>query len=119
MRQSNAISNIVFVSTLKVVIITTISILFPALIGASVSPYQDTVPVNPFHPGTWLFPVLVVNFALLILGVLYFKKRLPNIVKKLIQNILDFEVSGRMALIIMLILMSYYVGITIHELSEI
>ena len=118
-RQSNTISNIVFVSTLTVVIISTISILFPALIVVSVSPYQDRTPINLFEPGIWAFPVIVVNSALLIFGVLYFKKRLPNIVKKSIQNILDFEVSRRMALIIMLIVISYYVGLTIHELFEI
>ncbi len=118
-RQSNTISNIVFVSTLTVVIISTISILFPALIVISVSPYQDRTPINLFEPGIWAFPVIVVNSALLILGVLYFKKRLPDIVKKSIQNILDFEVSRRMAFIIMFIVISYYVGLTIHELSEI
>ena len=118
-RQSNTISNIVFVSTLTVVIISTISILFPALIVISVSPYQDRTPINLFEPGIWAFPVIVVNSALLIFGVLYFKKRLPNIVKKSIQNILDFEVSRRIAFIIMLIVISYYVGLTIHELFEI
>jgi len=116
MRQSNTISNIVFVTTLTVVIISTISILFPALIVASVSPYQDITSVNLFEPGIWAFPVVVVNSALLIFGVLYFKKKLPNIVKKSIQNILDFEVSRRIAFIIMLILISYYVGLTIQEL---
>jgi len=116
MQRSNTISNIVFVTTLTVVIISTISILFPALIVAYVSPYQDTIQINPFETGVWAFPVLVVNSALLILGVLYFKKKLPIIVKKSIQNILDFEVSRRMAFIIMLILISYYVGLTIQEL---
>jgi len=119
MQRSNTISNIVFVTTLTVVIISTISILFPALIVAYVSPYQDTMPANPFEPGVWAFPVVVVNSALLIFGVLYFKKKLPNIVKKSIQNILDFEVSRRIAFIIMLIVISYYVGLTIHELFEI
>jgi len=117
-RQSNTISNIVFVTTLTVVIISTISILFPALIVASVSPYQGNTSVDPFEPGVWAFPVVVVNSALLILGVLYFKKKLPNIVKKSIQNILDFEVSRRIAFIIMIIVISYYVGLTFHELFE-
>ena len=118
-RQSSTISNIVFVTTLTVVIISTISILFPALIVVSVSPYQDSISVNPFEPGIWAFPVVVVNSALLILGILYFKKKLPTIVKKSIQNILDFEVSRRIAFIIMLIVISYYVGLTIQELSEV
>ena len=118
-RQSNIITNIVFVTTLTVVIISTISILFPALIVAYVSPYQDTIQINPFEPGVWAFPVVVANSALLIFGVLYFKKKLPIIVKKSIQNILDFEVSRRIAFIIMLIVISYYVGLTIHEIFEI
>ncbi len=119
MLRSNTISNIVFVTTLTVVIISTISILFPALIVSSVSPYQDSIQINPLEPGVWAFPFLVVNFVLLILCVLHFTKRLPQIVKKSVRKIIDFEVSKPTAFIIMLILISFYVGLTIHELSEI
>ena len=119
MLRSNTISNIVFVTTLTVVIISTISILFPALIVSSVSPYQDNIQINPLEPGVWAFPFLVVNFVLLILCVLHFTKRLPQIVKKSVRKIIDFEVSKPTAFIIMLILISFYVGLTIHELSEI
>jgi len=118
MLRSNTISNIVFVTTLTVVIISTISILFPALIVSSVSPYQNNIQINPLEPGVWAFPFLVVNFVLLILCVLHFTKRLPQILKKSVRKIIDFEVSKPTAFIIMLILISFYVGLTIHELSE-
>jgi len=118
-RRSNIISNIVFVTTLVVVLIIIMSVLFPALLVVSVSPYQGDIPINPFELGVWAIPFLVVNSVLLILCVLHFTKRLPQIVEKTIRKILDFELSKPTALIIMLILISYYVGSTVQELQEV
>ena len=118
-RRSNIISNIVFVTTLAVVLVIILSVLFPALLVVSVSPYQGDIPINPFELGVWALPFLVVNSVLLILCVLHFTKRLPQIVEKTIRKILDFELSKPTALIIMLILISYHVGSTVQELQEV
>jgi len=118
-RRSNIISNIVFVSTSAVVLVIIMSVLFPALLVVSVSPYQGDIPINPFELGVWAIPFLVVNSVLLILCVLHFTKRLPQIVEKTIRKILDFELSKPTALIIMLILISYYAGSTVQELQEV
>ena len=118
-RRSNIISNIIFVTTLAVVLVIILSVLFPALLVVSVSPYQGDIPINPFELGVWALPFLVVNSVLLILCVLHFTKRLPQIVEKTIRKILDFELSKPTALIIMLILISYHVGSTVQELQEV
>ncbi|MCH7968964.1 MAG: hypothetical protein IH841_06965 [Thaumarchaeota archaeon] len=101
------------------VLVIILSVLFPALLVVSVSPYQGDIPINPFELGVWALPFLVVNSVLLILCVLHFTKRLPQIVEKTIRKILDFELSKPTALIIMLILISYHVGSTVQELQEV
>jgi len=116
--RTSIISILVFVVTLAVVFISIISVLFPALIVVSVSPHQDSIPINPLEPGVWALHFLTVNITLLILGLLYFKKRLPNLIIRSVKKILDFEVSKKVTFVIMLVLISSYVGFTVPELSE-
>jgi len=116
--RTSIISILVFVVTLAVVFISIMSVLFPALIVVSVSPHQDSIPINPLEPGVWALHFLTVNITLLILGLLYFKKRLPNLIIRSVKKILDFEVSKKVTFVIMLVLISSYVGFTVPELSE-
>ncbi len=116
--RTSIISFLVFVATLAVVFISIMSVLFPALIVVSVSPHQDSIPINPLEPGVWALHFLTVNITLLILGLLYFKKRLPNLIMRSIKTILDFEVSKKVTFVIMLVLISSYIGFTVPELSE-
>jgi len=116
--RTSIISILVFVATLAVVFISIMSVLFPALIVVSVSPHQDSIPINPLEPGVWALHFLTVNITLLILGLLYFKKRLPNLIIRSVKKILNFEVSKKVTFVIMLVLISSYVGFTVPELSE-
>ncbi len=116
--RTSIISILVFVATLAVVFISIMSVLFPALIVVSVSPHQDSIPINPLEPGVWALHFLTVNITLLILGLLYFKKRLPTLIMRSVKTILDFEVSKKVTFVIMLVLISSYVGFTVPELSE-
>jgi len=116
--RTSIISILVFVATLAVVFISIMSVLFPALIVVSVSPYQDTILINPLESGVWALHFLAVNITLLVLGLLYFKKRLPTLIMRSVKTILNFEVSKKVTFVIMLVLISSYVGFTVPELSE-
>ncbi len=116
--RTSIISILVFVATLAVVFISIMSVLFPALIVVSVSPHQDSIPINPLEPGVWALHFLTVNITLLVPGLLYFKKRLPNLIIRSVKTILNFEVSKKVTFVIMLDLISSYVGFTVPELSE-
>ena len=119
-RRSNIISNIVFMICSVIVLISTISVLFPALIVISISPHHDqnVMQINPFTIGFWTIPFFIVNSILLILGIIYFKQKLPHIATKSITAILDFEVSKKIAFVIMLFLLSFYVITTVGELDD-
>ncbi len=64
---------------------------------------------NPFELGVWAFPILATNLILLLLGIFYYKKRLPTIVKKIIDFILNFEISRKIAIIIIVSLIAIYI----------
>ncbi|HEV2192729.1 MAG TPA: hypothetical protein VGR54_03815 [Nitrosopumilaceae archaeon] len=71
---------------------------------------------NAFEFGVWAFPILATNLILLLLGILYYKKRLPAIVKKIIDFILNFEVSRKIALIIVISLIAIYVIFNVSKI---
>ncbi|MBI3640071.1 MAG: hypothetical protein HY223_07125 [Thaumarchaeota archaeon] len=64
---------------------------------------------NPYEFGVWAFPVIIINLILLLLGALFYKKWLPNIVKKIIDFVLHFEVSKKIAFVIVAGLIAIYV----------
>ncbi len=114
---SSIISWIVLVVTIILVIITLTSAIFPALIPSVTSPFQEHIdiytPVESFEPGILAAPILATNLILLGIGILYYKKRSNSL-----NKILDFEISKRIALIVMIILLVIYVSATVTELSE-
>jgi len=114
---SPIISWIVFAATITLVVITLTSAIFPALIPSVTSPFQEHTdiytPVESFEPGMLAAPILATNLILLGIGILYYKKRSNSL-----NKILDFEISKRIALIVMIILLVIYVSATVTELSE-
>ncbi len=64
---------------------------------------------NTFELGVWAFPILATNLILLLLGIFYYKKRLPGIIKKSINFIFDFEVSRKIAFIVVVSLIAIYI----------
>jgi hypothetical protein len=101
------LSYAVFGATLIVVVINLVSLLFPALLFSTISEIESEI--NPFEIGAWAVPFLAVNLFLLGFGVLYYKKKMPNIIKKIIDSILKFEVSRRSSTIIVIILLFSYI----------
>ncbi len=76
------------------------------LVASSQEPIKKS---NPFEPGVWTFPILITNLILLLIGILFYKKRLPVIIKKTIDFILNFEVSRKIAFIVVVSLIAIYV----------
>jgi len=114
---SSIISWIVFAVTITLVIITLTSAVFPALVPSITSPFKEQTdiytPVESFEPGILAAPILATNLVLLGIGILYYKKRSNSL-----NKILDFEISKRIALSIMVILLVIYVSASVTELTE-
>jgi len=110
----NVLSYVVFLSTLSVILLSLVSVVFPALIISTVSPFESSL--DPFESGPWV-PLLISNVILFGFGLGYYKKRLPKKFSQTVEFVLNFEISKKVALIIAIILLSIYIGFSIGELT--
>ena len=112
---SNVLPYLVFLSTISIVIISLFAIIFPGFFISIYFPYN--VEIVPFEPSIWLIPVSSFSFVFLVLGFVYYKRKLPVQVYKCIQFILNFEISKRITVILGIIIFVFYIGFSVNELS--
>ncbi len=115
-KNPDLVSWTVFLITLSVVLVAIITLLFPALVIRSLGGVEDYSGINPFETGIWTFPLLITNLILLGIGILYFKNKLPKLISKSIKFIFNFEVSAKVALLVILILIGSYIILSFDEL---
>lgn len=101
---------------MAIVLLSLVSIVFPALIITSVRTYDTGLDL--FETGPLTPTLMISNSLLLVIGLLYYKKKLPKRINKPIRYILNFEINGKTALIVGVILLSIYIGFSIPELSR-
>jgi len=78
--KTSLVSLIIFLITLVVVIFSLMSVVFPALVMRTLSVIDNNQGINPFEPGIWAYPLLITNFIIFGLMLLYYKKKLPTII---------------------------------------
>jgi len=115
-KNPDLVSWTVFLITLSVVLVAITTLLFPALVIRSLGGVEDYSGINPFETGIWTFPLLITNLILLGIGILYFKNKLPKLISKSIKFIFDFEISAKVALLVILILIGVYITFSVDEL---
>lgn len=112
---------IVFLFSISIVLISFVSVLFPALIQISDTvkiPGVDPVIPEPFEPGVWSVGVIISSFITLGLALLYFKKKLPGFLLTLFTKLFSFEISKKSAFIVLLVLLIIYLSSSSIELSN-
>lgn len=114
MVNNSIISYAVFFSTLFIVGLSLVSVVFPALIVKIASPYE--INLNPFEIGPSAIQLLVANSILICIGIAYYKRKLPKTVSKAIEFILNYEISKRVAIIAGIIILAIYIGFSVPEL---
>ncbi len=115
--RSIALNLVVFLITLEIVLISLTAVVFPALITRTVSPVAISI-VDPLEPGILTIPILLTNFVMLGVGIAYFKGKLPNQIIKSIKFIFNFEVSKKVAFVVLVVILGLYIAFTINELSS-
>jgi len=113
--KATLVSKTVFGFTLIVVIFSLVGLIFPALITAILFPVA--LFVNPFEFGIWMIPFVTANLILFGFAILHYKKILPDLILRFIKFILNFEVSPRIAAIVIVTLFGIYIGFTVNELT--
>ena len=112
---SPILSYAVFLFSVSVILLCSVSVIFPALIQSVTSEFSDfpfyTPLVDPFELGVLAVPFVVLNGMILLIGIVYYKKHFS------LGRLFDFDVSNRIAMIAIAIILSIYIGATVGEFS--
>ena len=109
------LSQIIGAATIFFVLLSTISVIFPSLFSSIFGKFSTNL--IPYEVGILGAPVILSNIALLLFGILYYKKKLPRIISDSINKIRIFEIPKKPSFIILLIIFSVYIGLSVPELS--
>jgi len=112
---SQIVSYAVFFSTLVVVLLTLTPIIFPALYSSFFGMFTENL--DPFELGYQSTFLVVSNVVILGFGVAYYKKKIPSSVHDLVEKIRTFEISKRVAMISLAVILVVYIGLSAPELS--
>lgn len=125
-KKPNIVSWLILLFTLTIVVISLISVVFPALIASNNSAIRELqnlgiepLDIDSFVTGVWAGPLLATNLIILGIAILYYKKKLPDIILRSIHFIFNFEVSKKVSFIIVAGLLVIYIGFSAGELSTI
>ena len=111
---SKAVSYVVFFCTLVVVSLTIISLIFPALFSSYFGKFGENL--DPFESNNQSISFIVSNVVIFGFGIAYYKKKIPSSVHDLVEKIRTFEISKRVAIISLAIILVVYVGLSTPEL---
>jgi len=115
---SNLVTWTVFLLALVFVIITLTSAAFPNLLLTSFGGNVTHININPTEKGFWAYPLLITNLVIFGLTILHFKKRLPSKLSSSIKFIFNFEISAKIAFLVIVILIGIYILFSIGELFD-
>ena len=113
--QSNRIVIPIFIATLIVIFLIYTPIVFPALFSSLVGSYSDTIN-TPFEFGHQAFILIISNVIILGFGFAYYKQKLPIQLQNIIERVRSFEISKKTTIIVFLIIMGIYIGLSAPEL---
>ena len=143
-KKPNIISNLVFVFALAVCALALISVIFPALminISKELDPRLSAPTIDsgqlsvenllsiagnlimanlpdPFELGILAIPVIAVNIGALCFAILWYKKKLPNAILNSLEFIRNFEVSRKVSLITIGIILAIYIPFAAENLGS-
>jgi len=111
---SQIVSYLVFFCTLVIVLLTLIPVIFPALYSSFFGMFTKNL--DPFELGYQSIFFIVSNIVIFGFGIAYYKKKIPSSVHDLVEKIRTFEISKRVAIISLAVILVVYVGLSTPEL---
>jgi len=115
LENSQKVSYVVFFAALIVVLLTLTPVIFPALYSSvfgMFSEYLDALELG--HQSIFL---IVSNIVIFGFGIAYYKKKIPSLVHDVVEKIRSFEISKRVAMISLAVILCVYIGLSAPELS--
>ena len=114
MENSQKVSYAVFFCTFVVVLLIFIPLIFPALFSSFFGMFGENL--NPFESNNQSIFLIVSNVLIFGFGIAYYKKKIPSLVSNGIEKIRTFEISKKIALISLAVILAVYVGLSTPEL---
>jgi len=115
LENSQKVSYVVFFATLIVVLLTLIPVIFPALFSSVFGMYAENL--DAFELGHQSIFLIVSNVVIFGFGIAYYKKKIPSLVQDAVEKIRTFEISKRIAIISLAVILCVYIGLSAPELS--
>ena len=91
LENSQKVSYIVFFCTLIVVLLTLVTVIFPAIFSSYFGVFTENL--NPFELGYQSIFLVVSNIIIFGFGLAYYKKKIPSLVYDVVEKIRTFEIS--------------------------
>ena len=114
LESSQYISYAVFFCTLAVVLLTLTPVIFPALFSSVFGMFTENL--NPFEPGYQSVFLIVSNVVIFGFGIAYYKNKIPSPVHDIFEKIRTFEISKKITIISLIIILGIYIGLSSPEL---
>ena len=114
LENSQLISYAVFFCTLIVVLLTLIPMIFPALFSSVFGMFTENL--NSFEPGYQSVFLIVSNIVIFGVGFAYYKNKIPSQVHDIFEKIRTFEISKKITIISLIIILGIYIGLSSPEL---
>jgi len=111
---SQYISYAAFFCTLVVVLLLLIPVVFPALFSSVFGMFTENL--DPFEPGYQSVFLIVSNIVIFGLGFAYYKNKIPSSIHDVFEKIRTFEISKKVAIISLIIILGIYIGLSSPEL---
>ena len=112
---SQTVSYVVFFCTLVVVLLALTPAIFPALFSSFFGMYTENL--DPFELGYQSTFLIISNILILGFGTAYYKKKIPSLVHNIIEKIRTFEISKRVSIISLAVILVVYIGFSTPDLS--
>jgi hypothetical protein len=114
--KSRLLSYGVFGFSISIILLCCVSVIFPALITNTNSEFSEfpfySQQVDSFEIGVLAIPFVILNTIVLLIGIIYYKKHYS------LNRLFDFDVSKKVAIISIAIILSAYIITTIPEFEK-
>jgi len=114
LENSQYVSYAVFFATLVIVLLTLTPVIFPALFSSFFGMFTENL--NPFELGYQSVFLIVSNIVIFGFGFAYYKNKIPSSLHDVFEKIRTFEISKRITIISLIIILGIYIGLSSPEL---
>ena len=111
---SQKVSYAIFISALIVVLLMLTTVVFPAIFSSYFGLNSENLNAFEFgYQSTFLITSNVIIFAF---GIAYYKKKIPLLLSNVIEKIRTFEISKRVTILALAVILGVYIGLSSPEL---